>query len=711
MSTARLRVAAAAGPVLARASAIQAMYRGLGFDVCAAPSEGQMSAWLSSPYRATGIYLGGVNSACAQSNLTAGWVSKEVAAGWHLIPTYVGLQAPGACGGLCVAINPSKAAAEGKAAADDAVSQARRLGVAAGNPIYDDMEAYTPGPTNTRAVLTFLSAWTSELHAAGYVASVYGSGASGMTDLVHSLGSGIAEPDDLWIADWNGQKTTSDPFVPAGDWNDHQRLHQYGPPNYETYGGVTLDVDNDYLDGSTVPRSKPTITSYAPAAGTVGTRVTIKGTGLLDVTSVTFNGVPAAISGRTDNLIVTSVPKGAITGNLTVTTSVGSASVPFTIPVVTSVIASEDDDLPGPHAAAQPDGVIDVFWRTPTGGLGHDAEVPGHAWASQPLSGSLATASAPHPVAQADGIVDVFWRTSTGGLGHDVYHPGTGWASQPLPGQLASDPHPVVQPNGTIDVFWRTSSGGLGHDYLRPGGAWTSQPLAGSVASDPYAAAQPDGVIDVFWRTAAGGLGHDAYTPKAGWVSQPLPGSLAPSSTPAPIAQPDGIVDVFWRTPTGGLGHDVFTPSAGWLQLPLQGSLVSDPHPVLQLSGVIDVFWRTPSNGLGHSFHFPGGAWTSQPLPGLLASDPQPTVKQAGTIDVFWRTPTGTLGHDADHPNVGWVSETVPGTLASTADPDPVSQPDNVVDVFWKTPTSTLGHDVYTPATGWSSAPLPGTLG
>lgn len=53
---------------------------GRGFDACAAPGPAAMSAWMSrSPYRAVGIYIGGADRACAQPNLTAGWVSRQAA--------------------------------------------------------------------------------------------------------------------------------------------------------------------------------------------------------------------------------------------------------------------------------------------------------------------------------------------------------------------------------------------------------------------------------------------------------------------------------------------------------------------------------------------------------------------------------------------------------------------------------------------------------
>ncbi len=53
------------------------------------------------------------------------------------------------------------------------------------------------------------------------------------------------------MANWNGQATTSDAAVPSTDWANHQRLHQYRGAHNETYGGVTINIDSDYLDAAT----------------------------------------------------------------------------------------------------------------------------------------------------------------------------------------------------------------------------------------------------------------------------------------------------------------------------------------------------------------------------------------------------------------------------------------------------------------------------
>ena len=213
--------------VLGPPAAPGAIYNGLGFDACSAPSTSAMAAWAaSSPFGAVGIYIGGANIACSQPNLNATWVSEESQAGWHLIPIYVGLQAPSnSCG--CAGIVAASATTEGTAAAADAVAQAQALGIGPGNPIYFDMEGYTRTATNTNSVLAFLGAWTAGLHAAGYKSGIYSNASSGITDLVSQVGTGYLEPDDVWFANWNGLATVSDPALPPLEWIYGQRLHQY----------------------------------------------------------------------------------------------------------------------------------------------------------------------------------------------------------------------------------------------------------------------------------------------------------------------------------------------------------------------------------------------------------------------------------------------------------------------------------------------------
>jgi hypothetical protein len=70
----------------------------------------------------------------------------------------------------------------------------------------------------------------------------------------------------------------------------------------------------------------PKVASFTPLKGAVGAKVTITGANLAGATNVSFNGTPATITSDTATRIVTAVPAGATTGDITVTTAVGTAT-------------------------------------------------------------------------------------------------------------------------------------------------------------------------------------------------------------------------------------------------------------------------------------------------------------------------------------------------------------------------------------------------
>jgi uncharacterized protein YfiM (DUF2279 family) len=246
-------------------------FTGYGFDACTAPSTNALNAWSASPYRAVGIYLGGVNRACGDGNLNASWVATAVSSGWSLLPLYVGLQAP--CVGPArldrISTAPATALAQGRAAADDAAGLATVFALPPGSPIYFDMEGYkTNDSACTKAVQSFVTGWVTELRASSFAPGVYGSAASTIRD-VSKLGAAL--PDAIWIANWNGVESVfGDPYVSDTLWPNHQRVHQYKGGHKETWGGVTINIDSNYVDGAVVgPSAPPPPPPPEPPAGSV----------------------------------------------------------------------------------------------------------------------------------------------------------------------------------------------------------------------------------------------------------------------------------------------------------------------------------------------------------------------------------------------------------------------------------------------------------
>jgi hypothetical protein len=257
--------ASVAAPVPAATAAVVTPgdFTGYAFDQCVAPTQRSMDAWLdSSPYWGVGIYISGASRGCPrQPNLTPTWVRTQLAHGWRLLPITLGPQAS------CttreryrhqVRISPSatssyrQARAQGRAEATRTMTEARRLGISRGSTLWYDLEAFATSATACRdSALSFLSAWTRQLHGAGYVSGVYSSAASGirmLDDARVDRPASFTMPDRVWIADWNGRASTASSYVRSSGWTPHRRVHQYRGGHDETYGGVRINVDTNWMD-------------------------------------------------------------------------------------------------------------------------------------------------------------------------------------------------------------------------------------------------------------------------------------------------------------------------------------------------------------------------------------------------------------------------------------------------------------------------------
>ncbi|MDX6357562.1 MAG: hypothetical protein QOH37_616, partial [Nocardioidaceae bacterium] len=249
-------------------------FHGYGFDQCLAPTQRSMDTWLQqSPYLAVGIYISGSSRACrVQPNLTPTWITTQLANGWRLLPITLGPQA--SCNprfpryGNDRTINPDpgtsgrygKARKQGVAEAQSAVAAAAALGIAAGSTLWYDLEGFDA--TNARcrySAMAFLSTWTRELHTLHYVSGVYSSAGSGIwaLDRARVKTPDLYQlPDQIWIARWDGKANTSTTYIGPDGWRPGGRVKQYRGGHDETWGGVRINIDRNFLSLGR-PRARP----------------------------------------------------------------------------------------------------------------------------------------------------------------------------------------------------------------------------------------------------------------------------------------------------------------------------------------------------------------------------------------------------------------------------------------------------------------------
>ena len=246
-------------------------FTGYGFYQCLTPPQKNMDAWgAPPPCTAVGIYISGDSRACRnQPNLTPTWVQRQVANGWRLLPIALGPQAsclsrfPRYADDFTISPAPkndyAKARSQGRAEATKNVADAADLGISKGATIWYDLEAFDLSNTRCReSALRFTSAWVTRTKALGYVAGFYSSASSGikMLDDARRHRPGVFNlPDRIWIARWDGKPDTSTTYISEEGWNPGNRMKQYRGGHNETWGGVTINIDSNFLDLGTGSRS------------------------------------------------------------------------------------------------------------------------------------------------------------------------------------------------------------------------------------------------------------------------------------------------------------------------------------------------------------------------------------------------------------------------------------------------------------------------
>lgn len=224
------------------------------FDKCNLPPVELMQTWWdNSPYSVVNVYLGGISLGCSNDRLDPFWIHKVAQQGWSFIPTWVGPQAP--CSGFTHRISSDAPTAyqEGRSEAEAASEAATLLGLMGERVIYYDVEGYYGASMACRSsVASFLQGWVERLHELGGNAGAYGSPCN---SYIADWAGNTPAPDDIWIAHWYADSYDPDasvwdtPCLSNALWVNGQRIKQYTGDHRETWGGLSLTIDSDVLEG------------------------------------------------------------------------------------------------------------------------------------------------------------------------------------------------------------------------------------------------------------------------------------------------------------------------------------------------------------------------------------------------------------------------------------------------------------------------------
>lgn len=506
----------------------------LGFDTCAAPSAATMSAWRASPYRTIGVYIGGINRACGYGNLSTSWMTSVHSYGFTTIPIYVGPQAPCSGVGQPMPTPPADAAAAATNNAYGAVLDMQGLGMGAGNPVYLDVEQYDGSAACHAAVVAYVSAWTAELHALGYVAGFY---SSNMHDLVSNYNvASFHRPDAVWIARWNGIQTVyGDPVVPDSYWNPHRRLHQFSGGGVHTYGGASINIDGDAVDG---PVGAPGAQN-GPPPGLPLNSTDLGGSLVLGPGAASASGTSLAtvVRGLSNRMFIRTAAGGLWSATW---------QLPFNT-VITGNPAAVSWGAGDVHAFARgQDGHLIQFWQG------------GGRWTGQQDFG-ICIAGGPAVASTGPGSIDLVIRGCDNYIYLTTYSVAGGWTGWlPLGGRATSDPSVAVW-FGHIEVFVQTTGGKIAHRWRDGSTWWPWVPLTNgnTTIGGPAVVARGALLMDLYVRDTSGALEYMRHAPGVDWTP-PQPLGIAATSDVDVAALGAHRDDIFFRGTAGECEHRWF---------------------------------------------------------------------------------------------------------------------------------------------------------
>lgn len=164
------------------------------------------------------------------------------------------------------------------------------------------------GATAIPASAATVTSFSPACGVVGTSVAITGTGFTGMTDVTFN---GTSATTETFVSD-----TSATALVPAGATTGKIEVIT---PNPDTPSSADFTVE-------TAPAA-PTITSFTPTSGVIGTSVTITGTKFCGTTSVKFNNVSATtFTVNSATSITATVPTGATTGKISVTNTVATVN-------------------------------------------------------------------------------------------------------------------------------------------------------------------------------------------------------------------------------------------------------------------------------------------------------------------------------------------------------------------------------------------------